>query len=440
MSALPLIVSHFARAHWRGRMLHGARLARWQNKRAQQIVRYAQGNAPFYRAHWRDHDLSAWQTLPTIDKAQMMAHFDTFTTCGVNRERALAVALQAERSRDFAPTLDGLTVGLSSGTSGHRGLFIVSAQEQAAWAGTILARAMPRLRRGGTRVAFFLRSNSNLYERVHSRVVQFRYFDLMLPLDQAIRDLNRYQPHIVVAPPSLLDFLADAQEQTQLQIAPERFLSVAEVLEPQVKDRISTVFMAPVHQIYQCTEGLLAISCMEGSLHIQEDIVALQVEPVGGDTERVMPIVTDLWRTTQPIIRYRLNDVLQLDRQPCACGSDWRVLKAVEGRSDDVCFFQTHNGTTRPFFPDTIRRMVLLSSPQIKDYQATQMGTGQLTIYLDVADDASFDAVAADVRANVHAIVAQYGCRSPELQIVTGIPPTPPGVKRRRVQRQHEAP
>ena len=101
------------------------------------------------------------------------------------------MALRAERERDFQPTLGRLTIGLSSGTSGHRGLFVAAPHEQAAWAGTILARTIHTLRRR-LRVAFFLRSNSNLYERVGGRLVQFRYFDLMLPLADAVAAAQRF--------------------------------------------------------------------------------------------------------------------------------------------------------------------------------------------------------------------------------------------------------
>src|SRR5690606_29521551 len=132
--------------------------------------------------------------LPTIEKQLMMANFDTFNTYGVSGEQAMQLALEAERRRDFTPTLQGLTVGLSSGTSGHRGLFLVSPAEQRAWAGTILARTLHRLRWQPTKVAFFLRSNSNLYQQVGGRLVQFRYFDLMLPIEQAVRELNVFQP------------------------------------------------------------------------------------------------------------------------------------------------------------------------------------------------------------------------------------------------------
>jgi putative adenylate-forming enzyme len=431
---VPLIASHFIRARWRGAMLRGAALERHQERRARRMVAYALRHSPFYRSHWHGHDPREWRALPTVDKRLMMEHFDTFNTHGVSREAAMEVALRAERSRDFRPTLHGLTVGLSSGTSGHRGLFLASSAEQAAWAGTILARTLHNLGRR-LRVAFFLRSNSNLYERVGGLLVEFRYFDLMLRLDDAVAALNGYRPDILIAPPSMLGFLAEACSGGRLRIGPERLISVAEVLEPHDRERIERAFEAPVHQIYQCTEGLLAASCPAGMLHIQEDVVAIQLEPLPGDDGRVTPIVTDLWRTTQPIIRYRLNDVLQIDPRPCCCGSAFRVIRAIEGRCDDVCTFELYEGGVRPFFPDTIRRMILLASADIRDYQVVQERVGQLRVYLELCSGAAPDLVIAALRASVADTLAQYGCRGADLKVELGLEPVAPGVKRRRVRR-----
>lgn len=432
--ATPLIVAHFIRARWRWRTLRGPALARYRERHARRITAFAQRHAPFYAEHWHGHDPADWRHLPTIDKRLMMGAFDRFNTRGVGREEAMALALGAERSRDFSPMLRGLTVGLSSGTSGHRGLFVVSPWESAAWAGTILARLLT-LRREGYRVAFFLRSNSNLYERVGGRLVRFRFFDLMSPLAGSVAALNDFAPQIIVGPPSLLGFLADARVAGTLRVCPERLISVAETLEPQDRVRLESVFGAPVGQVYQCTEGLLAISCARGALHVQEDLVALQYEPLPGDDGRVTPVVTDLWRRTQPIIRYRLNDVLRLAPGRCPCGSPFQVLDAVEGRCDDVCHFDGIDGEARPFFPDTIRRMILLASPQIDDYRATQERCGHLRIALAVPPGIEFTPVAAAVRASVLATLAQYHCRRPDLTIEEGLPPAVPGAKRRRVAR-----
>ncbi|MBF6589343.1 MAG: adenylate cyclase [Ktedonobacterales bacterium] len=434
----PLLVAHFIRARWRAAYLRGDALARYQERRARRIVAYASARAPFYRAHWAGHDLARWRELPTVDKELMMRHFETFNTRGVPREAAMAVALQAEQSRDFQSAVSGLTVGLSAVTSGHRGLFLASPEEQAGWAGTILARTLHGFQ-GRLRVAFFLRSNSNLYERIGGLLIQFRYFDLMLPHAEAVAALNTFQPHIVVGPPSLLGFLAESRARGALRIAPTRLVSVAEVLEPQDRQRLEAIFAVPVHQIYQCTEGLLAVSCARGALHMQEDLVVLQCEPLpGGDDDRVTPIVSDLWRRTQPILRYRLNDVLRLDAAPCPCGSGFRVVHTIEGRCDDVCYFNDLAGGRRPFYPDTIRRMVLLASPDIADYQAVQERAGQLRVHLEALDGAPFDVVAGAVRASVMATVARYDCRAPEVVVERGLAPIAPGAKRRRVRRLSE--
>ena len=429
---------HFLAAHWRWRTLDPPALAAFQDRRARRIVAYAQGHSPFYRRHWLGCDLRDWRTLPTVDKAAMMANFDAFNTHAVTKQAAFDVALLAEQTRDFAPTLHGQTVGLSSGTSGHRGIFLVSPQEQAAWAGMILARALHDLPRSQVRVAFFLRSHSNLYAEVNSALLHLHYFDLMTPLAESVAILNHYQPHIVIGPPSLLRMLADAQDASLLYIHPQRLISVAEVLEPNDEKRLNGCFGVPVHQVYQCTEGLLAVSCPHGSLHIQEDIVAIQCEPLpsaADGAQRVTPVVTDLWRRSQPIIRYRLNDVLQMDERPCRCGSCFRTLARIEGRCDDICYFLEPNGNRRPFFPDTIRRMVLLAEAGIADYQAVQERDGQLNVQILLLPGADAAAARQIVAASVRDTVRSYNCLAPSVEIETNLPVTPAGQKRRRVQR-----
>jgi putative adenylate-forming enzyme len=429
---------HFLAAHWRWRTLDPTSLEAFQQRRALRMVQWAAAHSPFYRTHWQGCNLYGWRTLPTIDKAAMMAHFDDFNTRGIALDQAMQVAMSAEQTRDFAPTLQGLTVGLSSGTSGHRGLFLVSPQEQAAWAGMILARALHGLPRRKTRVAFFLRSHSNLYAEVNGALLHLRYFDLMSPLAESVATLNQYLPHIVIGPPSLLGFLADAQDAGSLHIGPQRLIAVAEMLEPHDEARLTNCFQVPVHQVYQCTEGLLAVSCQQGSLHIQEDIVAIQCEPLppaADGTARVTPIVTDLWRRTQPIIRYRLNDVLQMNEQPCRCGSCFRTIARIEGRCDDLCYFLEPGGNRRPFFPDTIRRMVLLAAAGIADYQAVQERDGQLNVHILLLPGADAAAARQLVAASVTSTVRSYNCLAPDVEVDTSFTATPAGQKRRRVQR-----
>ena len=403
------------------------------------MVEFAVRDSPLYRKLWEESDLTDWKTLPTVDKKVMMADFTRFNTLGIDGDAAMAVALAAERSRDFQPTLAGtdLTVGLSTGTSGHRGLFLVSPREQAAWAGAILARALPGplWRRGGWHVSLFHRAASNLYDRVRGRLVQLHFHDLTTPLADAVRSLNAERPHVLLGPPTLLGKLADERLAGRLTIRPERVFSVAEALEPQDDERIAAAFGLPaLSQIYQCTEGLLAVSCPHFRLHLMEDLVAIQTEPL--ENGRVAPIVTDLWRTTQPILRYRLGDVLTLAPPDvrCQCGSRFRIIERIEGRQDDILAFLTPAGETVDWYPDTVRRAVLLASGEIADYAASQSRPGELCVYLELVPGAELARVEVAVRESFARLLESSGCRPAQLRVCTPLPPPTSGAKRRRVQ------
>jgi putative adenylate-forming enzyme len=273
------VLKHFLAAKKRWYNLRDTeKLQAHQDANAKMLIRYVAEHSSFYRNHWQGYDLNDWQRLPVVNKQLMMTYFDTFNTVGIKREAALTFARQAETSSENLNSK--LTFGLSSGTSGQRGLFVVSEQERSMWAGVMLARVLHQFK--AERVALFLRTNSNLYEAIgRGKWLRFRYFNLTTPLDETIHLLNSFQPTIIAAPPSLLEQLALECEIGRLTIQPERLISVAEVLEPQDKAKLATIFKVPVHQIYQATEGLLAISCKHGSLHLQEDLVAIQLEPLG---------------------------------------------------------------------------------------------------------------------------------------------------------------
>ena len=83
------------------------------------------------------------------------------------------------------------------------------------------------------------------------------------------------------------------------------------------------------------TEGLLGTSCAHGTLHLAEDAVHFELEPVAGG-DLVSPIISNFTRETQIMARYRMNDLLRLKPEGCACGSPLRAIAEVAGRSDDI--------------------------------------------------------------------------------------------------------
>lgn len=354
-------------------------LEQWQQQKINRHLEYVAAHSPLYRGKGKLAE------YPVIDKTFMMEYFNALNTVGIDRDEALGFAIRAERERNFAPKLKGTTVGLSSGTSGKRGIFLVSDQEKNRWAGYILAKFLPGNILDTYTIAFFMRADSNLYEAVKSKNIQFHFFDIYQDISNYRQRLAELQPRILAGQPSLLLKLAEAVRQRELNIHPEVVISIAEVLEKADEERLKEAFgLSVIHQVYQCTEGCLASTCRLGTLHLNEDIVHIEKEYL--DETRFVPIVTDFERKAQPIIRYRLNDILVERTTVCDCGSPCLALEKIEGRQDDVFIFCGKDGEECLVFPDFIRRCMLFAaeSQNKGDYRIVQQSDGRIWVYADL--------------------------------------------------------
>jgi putative adenylate-forming enzyme len=108
-----------------------------------------------------------------------------------------------------------------------------------------------------------------------------------------------------------------------------------------------------VSEVYQCTEGVLGFSCKYGVMHLNERFIYFQKEYI--DAKRFYPIITDFSRKTQPIARYKMNDILIEKEGSCMCGSVFQAIEKIEGREDDILLF-IENKKLIKLFPDVISR------------------------------------------------------------------------------------
>lgn len=356
------------------------KLEKYQEKKLLEHMKYLKTHSKYFK----DIDVQTmddFKKLPIMNKKVMMDHFDTLNCVGINRDEALRIAIDGEKTRNFDEKINNISVGLSSGTSGARGLFIVNDEERALWAGGVLAKFLPKGNIFGHRIAFFLRADNNLYETIDSPVIKFKYFDIMKDMDKNLVTLKEYQPTILVAPPSVLLLIAEAQKNKKIAINPIKIISVAEVLTKEDENYFKEVFgLKIIHQAYQCTEGFLGYVCECGNFHINEDVVMIEKEYI--DDERFVPIVTDFLRKSQPIIRYRLNDILVENHEKCACGFPSMVIKKIEGREDDIFIFDGKDKEEVVVFPDFISRCVIYADG-VKNYKVVEESKDTITIYLD---------------------------------------------------------
>lgn len=385
-------------------------LEKWQNKYKSLIYRFATANSPFYKEN----------IGKLINKKTMMDNFSTFNTKQIDKKKAFEIATNAERSRDFSELLNETTIGLSSGTSGNRGIFLVSEAERLAWCGNIFAKILPKAPWKRQKIALFLRANSTLYQTVASKTLSFAYFDLLEDPNLLMQKLKVFDPDVLVAPPSMLLLLIGSCK-------PTRVISIAETLFTRDEERLEQAYNQKIFQIYQATEGFLGFTCSHGTLHLNEDLLIIEKEYI--DHERFTPIITDLFRKTQPIIRYRLDDILVEQKTPCPCGCIFQSIRRIEGRCDDLLYVQSINGTYKPLFPDFISRRIISVSEQIQDFEVVQNLPNQWRIFLDY-----------QFRHKVHKelalLISNMGCLLPEIMFTDQPFPKTPGSKMRRIRRE----
>ena len=345
-----------------------------QQRKLRKFIAKLVSCSPFYQRFEPDI-----KSFPVMNKASFLHNFADLNQSGVALETATELALRAERERNFSPVIaGGITVGLSSGTSGKRHVFLVSRADRCRWAGQMLGRMLTRaslLRvinpfAKPLKIAFFLRANSNLYTTLASSRVDFAYYDLTKSFHGLVEEVTRQQPHLLVAPATVLAELARAR----VSIRPQQVISVAEVLDDRDRAQIEEAFGIRVAEIYQAAEGFLGCSCEHGRVHLNED--SLHVEPLWLDEERSRfhPIITDFSRSAQWFVRYQLDDILRVNPVACPCGRATTSLYAVEGRVSEVLWLRSQSGELSPVFPDALRQAIygMVEPPEM--YRVEQHG------------------------------------------------------------------
>ena len=271
--------------------------------------------------------------FPVLSPDVLREAFDAWNTLGLTQAPTEAAALAAETggSGEVRP---GIVAGFSTGSSGQRGLFVTSAAERGGWIGHILARLLPGdALLHPTRIALCLRADNRLYGDIgEAGPFRFLFVGLEVPARERFDRLQAFAPDILIAPPQVL---ADLARRTDQPWPLRRLFYGAEPMGEAERGWIGAALGVRPDPIYQATEGFLGAACRFGTLHLNEDVLIIEREAVPG-TSRFLPIVTDLRRTTQPMIRVRLPDLLEPLPAPCPCGSPLTAVQPVEGRLEDL--------------------------------------------------------------------------------------------------------
>ena len=360
-------------------------------------------------------DLRRLPDAPVVDKAALMNNFDDHVVVrGPSRVHTFAFLGRAATG----DLLDNKFIATTtSGTTGEVGVFVLDAAGFASLRATVFARIFRgQLRAEG--FALLLRRRYRMtfvvglgghtmtavlalrFPRIGALVADVRALPIDDPLPRLVSSLNDAPPLLLHSYSTMLEVLAHEALQGRLRIKPEIITAGSEALTPQARATIADAFPgAALVETWGATEHVaLATSCAAGHLHINEDAAIIEgvddddsPVPDGTWSERVL--VTNLLNHAQPLLRYRIDDRVRINAEPCRCGSPFRRVEVV-GRTDDVIYlddgrdFQVH--TPIPF------EIALLGVPGLVQFALVHEEQNRLRVSIVVQSDAD-GVVVADV-------------------------------------------
>jgi len=320
--------------------------ARQLNK-FRKLVRYVNQHSPYYQNLIRQRQIPLGsckpEDFPVLTKRDVMEHFDQMVTDP--RLRKADVIRFLDASKDCGELfLNEYYVISTSGSSGELGYFVYSQSDWARGFARVMQVHKVSLHKikqafvgatTGHYAGVSMISNGQYFKG--RKNYELRVLNINQPLSDLIGQLNEFQPDTLVGYAEALRFLAEQQLAGRLAIHPSWIDSSGEVLNDDVREYIETAFKIPVQNLYASSEFLLMGYGRQelGGMVLLEDDLIFEIE----DTATV---VTSLFNYTLPLIRYRMNDVLQPKTQQFH--GPRRLVSQVVGRMEQAPFFVNEQG------------------------------------------------------------------------------------------------
>ncbi|MFY1693726.1 phenylacetate--CoA ligase family protein [Plantactinospora sp. WMMB782] len=224
------------------------------------------------------------------------------------------------------------------------------------------------------------------------------------------RQVLAIRPGLIMGYPVMLRGLLhtlSAAELARLRRTLRLVMTDSELLTDEVAAMLSDGFGVPVFDEYSAHEVLTVAShCRHGGMHVDEDRVWLEI--LGDDGRPVPPgvtgsaVVTHFRERAMPLVRYALGDRARLLSEGCPCGSGFRRMRLVDGRTNDYVTLPGGRRLYSAVFLDLAKHV-----PGLAECMVRQDAAGHITVHLlpDPRDRLGYDQVVEAFRRRFDAQV-----------------------------------
>lgn len=405
------------------------RLLAYQRAEFLRIARHAQASSKFYQDLYHGIEITADfdpARLPITDKRRLMEKFDLVPTDPRLRRAELERILgQASGDQFF---LGRYRIVATAGTSGLRGIFVY---DRTAWR-TVLANTFrwqrftgigPRLPRRLGICSIGADNPMHVTSRIpmSGDVGLFRLLHLEAtdPVARQVAALNAFRPDALVPYPSVAALLAREQIAGRLVIRPAVVATHSELLTPEMGRLIEQAWGTKPFNHYGMTEEPhVGTDCtMHAGLHLFEDTAVVEVvdddyRPVPDGRMGTRWLLTSLYNTTQPLIRYEVTDMLCRSAEPCPCGRPFGLVQTIGGRAEDMLLLPRNDGRGEVAITPMVISLAVESFLAVREYAAEHDAEG-IRLRLVVPDAAARAHIEAELPRRLHADIESQGAVPP---------------------------
>ncbi|MFZ2399920.1 MAG: hypothetical protein WAW31_14780 [Smithella sp.] len=190
--------------------------------------------------------------------------------------------------------------------------------------------------------------------------------------------IQRHQPVIIHGYPSMIaEFCEIIKEENFSFGSIKAVITTAEMLYPHYRSRIEETLGVPVFDHYGCNDGgVLSYECeLHRGFHYN-DLESI-IEVISPDTSGTGPLaITNLWNRSMPFIRYENGDQIALEKDQCACGRVYPLIRSVHGRTGDILRFANGRSLGAPGLTLIFKKF------SIDGWQVVQTGGNSIEVRL----------------------------------------------------------
>lgn len=224
------------------------------------------------------------------------------------------------------------------------------------------------------------------------------YLDIKRPISQWIDSVSAFKPNIIIGYPSAIKILAELVERKAIAVDVQRVISCGEPLSPSLRMYLEQAFWAPVVNIYGASESL-ALGVELGSetgMMLFDDLNVIEVE--AGQM-----YLTSLYNFAQPLIRYRISDMLTLKE---SSDTPFSCAEILMGRNEDLLWFENEAGERDFLHPLAVEDFCI---DGLRDYQFIQTGLDSFEMLAEVSGEAARRHVRGEMLGQMKRILQEKG-------------------------------